>query len=318
MHVVSRTAGREILFGDRDKEMFHQILFKQIKFSGLRVIAWCFMGNHFHLLLEVPDREQALAALSEDDILARLSVLSGEMSTKFLLDEIDTRRQLKDGEGLRQIAERVSERLFDLSMFMKELKQRMTLAFNYAHGRTGALWDGRFKSLLVQGGDAVRAVAAYIDLNPVRAGLVREPEAYRWCSYAAALGGIGGVHRGAELSFDVSSDLGAMSRHPVIVVSAGAKAFLDLPKTLEVLETLSVPVIGYQTSHFPAFWSRSSGLGLSHRVESAAEIAAIAKANSALGWLGGMLVANPIPAAAEIPAAHHPNCVFSWASSRGW
>jgi pseudouridine-5'-phosphate glycosidase len=94
-----------------------------------------------------------------------------------------------------------------------------------------------------------------------------------------------------------------MSRHPVIVVSAGAKAFLDLPKTLEVLETLSVPVIGYQTSHFPAFWSRSSGLALSHRVESATEIAAIAQANTALGWRGGMLVANPIPLEAEIPAA---------------
>ena len=118
-----------------------------------------------------------------------------------------------------------------------------------------------------------------------------------------ATGGIGGVHRGAELSFDDSSDLGAMSRHPVIVVSAGAKAFLDLPKTLEVLETLSVPVIGYQTDQFPAFWSRSSGLGLSHRVESAAEIAAIARANTTVGWRGGMLVANPIPREAEIPAA---------------
>ena len=118
-----------------------------------------------------------------------------------------------------------------------------------------------------------------------------------------ATGGIGGVHRGAEMSFDVSSDLGAMARHPVIVVSAGAKAFLDLPKTLEVLETLSVPVIGYQTDTFPAFWSRSSGLTLNHRVESAAEIAAIATANAALGWPGGMLVANPIPHDAEIPAS---------------
>ena len=97
---------------------------------------------------------------------------------------------MEDAEGLRQIAERVSRRLFDLSMFMKELKLKMTLAYNFAHGRSGALWEGRFKSLLVQGGEAVRAVAAYIDLNPVRAGLVAEPEAYRWCSYAAALGGM--------------------------------------------------------------------------------------------------------------------------------
>lgn len=124
-----------------------------------------------------------------------------------------------------------------------------------------------------------------------------------------ATGGIGGVHRGAEVSFDVSSDLGAMSRHPVIVVSAGAKAFLDLPKTLEVLETLSVPVIGYQTDFFPAFWSRSSGIRISHRVERAAEIAGIARANSALGWRGGLLVANPIPLQAEIPAAEIANAI---------
>src|SRR5210317_202675 len=89
VHVVSRTAGQEILFGDQDKERFHKILFKQLKFSGLRVIAWCFMGNHFHLLLEVPDRERAIAALGVEGILSRLSVFSGEMSTKSLQEEID-------------------------------------------------------------------------------------------------------------------------------------------------------------------------------------------------------------------------------------
>ncbi|MGI9240380.1 MAG: transposase [Verrucomicrobiales bacterium] len=190
VHVVSRTAGQEILFGDSDKETFHKILFKQLKFSGLRVIAWCFMGNHFHLLLEIPDRQRSLDALGVEDLLSRLSVFSGEMSTKFLQDEIELRRRLEDEDGLRQIAERVSKRLFDLSMFMKELKLRMTLAFNYAHGRTGTLWEGRFKCVLVEEGDALRAVAAYIDLNPVRAGIVKQPESYRWCSYAAAMGGM--------------------------------------------------------------------------------------------------------------------------------
>lgn len=118
-----------------------------------------------------------------------------------------------------------------------------------------------------------------------------------------ATGGIGGVHRGAETTFDISSDLGAIARHPVIVVSAGAKAFLDLPKTVEYLETLGVPVVGYRCSEFPAFWSRTSGISLPHRAESAAEIAAIAAAATTIGWGGGILVANPIPAGAEIPAA---------------
>jgi hypothetical protein len=190
IHVVSRTAGQELLFGDQEKETLHKILFKQLKFSGLRVVAWCFMGNHFHLLLEVPDREAALAALGEEGILARLSVLADEFSTELLLREVEDCRKAGNVAGLGRIVEKVSARLFDLSMFMKELKLKMTLAYNFAHGRKGALWEGRFKSVLVQGGEAVRAVAAYIDLNPVRAGLVKSPEAYRWCSYSAALGGM--------------------------------------------------------------------------------------------------------------------------------
>jgi len=190
VHVVTRTAGQEILFGDAEKETFHKLLFKQLKFSGLRVIAWCFMGNHFHLLLEIPDKETALAALGEEGILARLSVFSEEFSTKLLLREVEDCRKAGNVVGLSRLAEQVAARLFDLSMFMKELKLKMTLAYNFKHGRRGTLWEGRFKSVLVQGGEALRAVAAYIDLNPVRAGLVKEPEEYRWCSYAAALGGM--------------------------------------------------------------------------------------------------------------------------------
>jgi pseudouridine-5'-phosphate glycosidase len=116
-----------------------------------------------------------------------------------------------------------------------------------------------------------------------------------------ATGGIGGVHRGAEHSFDVSADLHELARTPVTVVAAGAKAILDLPKTLEVLETLGVPVIAFGQDDFPAFWSRSSGLSAPLRMNSAAEIAAAHRMRARLGLHGGQLVANPIPAAAEIP-----------------
>lgn len=118
-----------------------------------------------------------------------------------------------------------------------------------------------------------------------------------------ATGGIGGVHRGAELSFDVSADLRELAETPVSVVSAGAKAILDLPKTLEVLETLGVPVIAVGQDEFPAFWSRSSGLRAPLRLDSAAEIAAAHIQRARLGLPGGQLVANPIPSAAEIPRA---------------
>jgi pseudouridine-5'-phosphate glycosidase len=116
-----------------------------------------------------------------------------------------------------------------------------------------------------------------------------------------ATGGIGGVHRGAEHSFDISADLRELAATPVSVVSAGAKAILDLPKTLEVLETLGVPVIAVGQDEFPAFWSRSSGLPAPLRLDSPAEIAAAHRMRARLGLPGGQLVANPIPAAAEIP-----------------
>ena len=118
-----------------------------------------------------------------------------------------------------------------------------------------------------------------------------------------ATGGIGGVHRGAERSFDISADLRELSETPVTVVAAGAKAILDLPKTLEVLETLGVPVIAYGQDAFPAFWSRDSGLPAPLRMDSAARIAATHRMRAALGLPGGQLVANPIPAEAEIPRA---------------
>lgn len=118
-----------------------------------------------------------------------------------------------------------------------------------------------------------------------------------------ATGGIGGVHRGAEASFDISADLRELAETPVTVVAAGAKAILDLPKTLEYLETLGVPVIAFGQDDFPAFWSRSSGLKAPLRMDSAADIAAAHLMRARLGLPGGQLVANPIPPDAEITLA---------------
>ena len=115
-------------------------------------------------------------------------------------------------------------------------------------------------------------------------------------------GGIGGVHRGAETSFDISADLEELARTSVAVVCAGAKALLDLPKTLEYLETHGVPVVGYRTADFPAFWSRSSGLPVPLRLDSIDEIGRMLGLKWSLGLEGGALVANPIDAADEIPS----------------
>lgn len=118
-----------------------------------------------------------------------------------------------------------------------------------------------------------------------------------------ATGGIGGVHRGAETSFDISADLAELGETAVTVVAAGAKAILDLPKTLEVLETRGVPVIAFGQDEFPAFWSRSSGLKAPLRMDRADDIAAAHRMRALLGLPGGQLVANPIPPEAEIARA---------------
>ncbi len=118
-----------------------------------------------------------------------------------------------------------------------------------------------------------------------------------------ATGGIGGVHRGAEGTFDISADLIELGRSPVAVVCAGAKSILDIPKTLEVLETQGVPVIGYGTSAFPAFYSADSGEALEHRCDTPDELAAVIAAHRRLDLPGGLLIANPLPPEHALPRA---------------
>ena len=150
---------------------------------------------------------------------------------------------------------------------------RADLAFAIAEGRTGGT-----------------TVAATM-IAAARAGI-----------HVFATGGIGGVHKGAENSFDISADLEELARAPVIVVSAGAKAILDIEKTLEVLETKGVPVVGYGVDTLPAFWSRDSGFTAPLRLDDGTSVARLYRTRQVLGLAGGMLVANPVPEADEIPA----------------
>ncbi|MCB5175150.1 pseudouridine-5'-phosphate glycosidase [Microvirga lenta] len=126
------------------------------------------------------------------------------------------------------------------------------------------------------------------------------------CAHRAGLkvfatGGIGGVHRGVEKTMDISADLDELAHTPVTVICAGAKAILDLPRTLEYLETRGVPVVGYQTNRFPAFWSRESELPVPIRIETPEAVADLVTAKQELGLNGGILVANPVPEEDEIP-----------------
>lgn len=174
---------------------------------------------------------------------------------------------------------------------------------------TIAIMDGEFKvgvtaedleRLARVGGKAAKAsrrdVAALLAAGEIAGTTVATTMmAAAWAGIKVfATGGIGGVHRGAETTFDISADLEELSRTPVAVVCAGAKSILDIPKTLETLETNGVPVLGYQTEDFPAFWARQSGQKVDHRLDSAKQAAKVIALQFELGF-GGVLIANPIP-----------------------
>ena len=191
-HCISRVVDRRFVFGERECEAFRMHMRMYENFSGCRVLSYCLMSNHFHLLLEVPP--MAEGGLSDEELLGRLSALYPEAFVVGVAAELAQARKsaVADGGGDARVAEihaRFTYRMHDLSEFMKGLLIRFTRWFNRTHARTGTLWEERFKSVIVESGTAARTMAAYIDLNPVRAGMVKDPADYRWSGYGEAVGG---------------------------------------------------------------------------------------------------------------------------------
>ena len=186
-HCISRVVDRRFVFGERECEAFRMFMRMYENFSGCRVLSYCVMSNHFHLLLEVPP--PAEGGLSDEALLQRLSCLYSEAFVAGVAAELAEARKSGAEEGAREIHARFTYRMHDLSQFMKGLLIRITRWFNRTHARTGTLWEERFKSVIVESGVAARTMAAYIDLNPVRAGMVKDPADYRWSSYGEAIGG---------------------------------------------------------------------------------------------------------------------------------
>ena len=193
-HVFSRVVNRDFIFGDEEREQFRHILINLLDFCGLEAVSWCCMSNHFHILLTVPGEEHAAGLrdeISEDDLFTRMR---GSFSKQYIREVqwrvAHAREEMQNEAWAQDIVSRMKGQMFDLSKFMHMLKRRFSVWYNKKHGRRGTLWEERFGSVLIEDSeDALRTMAAYIDLNPVRAGIVDDPKDYRWCGYAEAMGG---------------------------------------------------------------------------------------------------------------------------------
>ncbi len=206
-HCVSRVVDRQFRFGKVEKEEFVKVMRIYERFCGVKVLSFCVMSNHFHILVEVPSRP--VGGICDDEILDRLSLVQQPGNVAVVRELFESYQ----GEDVTEIGREAHEvlreqylaRMWDLGKFMKFLKQRFSRWFNVKHQRKGTLWEERYSSSLVEDSYAALVVAAYIDLNPVRAGMVSDPKDYRWSSYSEAVAG-GRLARAAIASVLLKKD----------------------------------------------------------------------------------------------------------------
>jgi REP element-mobilizing transposase RayT len=189
-HCVSRVVDRRFVLGDEEKDKLVEYMRTYERFGGLRVISYCIMSNHFHILVEVPQRPGPSTLPDDAGLVAKVRTDLGDKLANDLEWQLELHRKQGNTSAAEELRDRWFARMWDVSAFMKVLKQRFTQWFNGRHARRGTLWEDRFRSVIVEGkGHALRAMAAYIDLNPVRAKICDDPKDYRWCGYAEAVAG---------------------------------------------------------------------------------------------------------------------------------
>ncbi len=221
-HCISRTVDGEMLFGSLEKERFRRMLWRVADFSGVEILTYCVMGNHFHVLVRVSPVPKE--GLSDAEVVRRFRILYPKRTRYQLMDAGRFEQELASGtERARAMKVSLEARMGDVSEFMKTLKSRFTIWFNQTHRRFGALWSERFKSVLVENSPwALRTVAAYIDLNPVRAGLVKDPKDYRYSGYGEAVGGGASARKGIFSA--VGGGKNTLSAYRIILFGKGAVA----------------------------------------------------------------------------------------------
>ena len=226
-HCISRVVGGQMLLTDSGKEKLVQILGKLADFCGIEVITYCMMSNHFHVLVRVPVRVE----LTDAELLERMSAFYGK---KGVLTTLARESLEKHGKIDAHLRKSMVERMGDVSAFMKEFKQRFSRWYNQHNDRFGTLWAERFTSVLVEDSpSALRTVAAYIDLNPVRAGLVEDPKDYRFCGYASALVGAKAIRRGLMSFLEPQEWAKAAAEYRKLLFVTGGSANSSDKRTLD-------------------------------------------------------------------------------------
>jgi len=187
-HLITRVVDRNFVLQRKEREKMIELIRNYEFFCGVKVLSYCIMTNHLHLLVEVPPKKKgASVEISDDELLARLKRLyspEAYRDAKWMLEHL---REGKSQVAAEEFKAKFTCRMHDVSEFMKGVKQNFSRWFNRTHNRVGTLWESRFKSVVVEDGFALRVISAYIDLNPVRAGMVEKPEDYKWSSYGEAM-----------------------------------------------------------------------------------------------------------------------------------
>lgn len=236
---MTRTVDGEMLFKDREKEMLRKMIWQVADFCGVEILTYCVMTNHFHVLLRVPDKQE----FDDQELMRRYKVLYPK-PTKYQAESVKVlTNQLEANEAEAELfRQKLMARMGDVSEYMKAVKQRFSVWYNRNHRRYGTLWAERFKSVLVEGkGSALQTMAAYIDLNPVRAGIVEDPKDYRFCGYAEAVAGVQEALRGLRSVWaDHAGD--CLQAHRMLVFGKGSSPWthqgrvIDRKKAVKVLE----------------------------------------------------------------------------------
>ena len=189
-HCISRIVERRYEMGPDEREHFLRLMRGYEAFCGVKILTFCVLSTHFHILVEVPSRPSPELLPDDKTLVSLLRKAGDSYGSGTLKQNLKRFREEGQHKAAEELRERFFCRMWDVSWFMRLLKQRFSQWMNRGRRRTGTLWEGRFRSVLVEGKDATLAtIATYIDLNPVRASMVTDPKDYRWCGYAEAVGG---------------------------------------------------------------------------------------------------------------------------------